>query len=711
MGRASFLFLGQSMKEENEKNSELEKREQATNKEVDESSENKSTVPYTVQDIEAVKSAIREKKGNNRLYIVGEDDENYYVAGYPIIWNSPDLAGHKVRGRIVGTKNADGSAGQWFTPDTDFDSPYLKSGTLYTDWEHGYAPAPEPQGKDEIVATIDTKSISDDEYGKFAIHAMKRHYRYAKDIKHLIEAGVVGSSTQAMRGHAKALPNGEITRWGLKRNTWTIEPMDATQIQRLAHPLKSLGYELPEIPEAEAEAGGTPAPNATNAGTDSHKSTKDIKETTMSTTDVVSRQDFEGLSANVKELTGAVAALKSALPAINNPGTATDTEPEKSVGDNYHIALKKDRDHAKSLAFKELTHDLTKSLPVSQQTKSFDQFDFNQQRAFRNFMRHGGQINALSPDEAALMAQKSVSKFDLELMLNAGMTMGEIKNTIQMTVGSLGGWAVPPSLQDGIIEEQGKLTPVLNQVTVIELQNSDSTHVVILDKRPAVFWGGECLDPGNTGMTFKTEELKTFSVGTRVCITRKMLESVNVAPLIQRQITEALMESKEAQYLTGSGVSGPTGVLPNGKNKFGITVVPSGNIDSLTTQGIINLTGALRQPYRANAVYYANRKTVTQIWGLTSPSGDYIWGPAACCKGDALPIIEAECMKDVAAKSFPIIYADWSGYYAVRKPGMVIERFHDSNTGSGKFIFELLAYEGGMPVELWKFAAQQVMEG
>ena len=202
----------------------------------------------------------------NALKTISSTDTELRVGNYLVLFGGRDL-----EGIASPRKNRDGSTGEYFTKATEFDSAYTDIGFLYVDWEHGQAPYDEPQ-KDDVLGYVDWKSARIDERGVFVERVLNRRNRYVQFLSELIDAGLIGNSSEAVSGDVEKTDDGAIKRWPLRRDTLTVSPMDSRMItgnqlaavKALSAKLPGLKSFLPAEPESNAkaagpEAGGTPA--------------------------------------------------------------------------------------------------------------------------------------------------------------------------------------------------------------------------------------------------------------------------------------------------------------------------------------------------------------------------------------------------------------------------------------------------------------------
>ena len=150
--------------------------------------------------------------------------------------------------------------GEHFTPQTDFESPYTKTGRLYVDWEHGMGKEVDGKtapGPDDVLGYVDWKTAKPDEMGMWVERILDRRNQYVKYLEVLIEAGMIGNSSATTNGGAEVSKSGEITRWPLERDTLTVMPMEPrmmtdnviSAVKGLAKTNPILEALLPEKPE------------------------------------------------------------------------------------------------------------------------------------------------------------------------------------------------------------------------------------------------------------------------------------------------------------------------------------------------------------------------------------------------------------------------------------------------------------------------------
>lgn len=148
----------------------------------------------------------------NCLKALSKSPNDLIVGNYMVLFGGRDLVG------------------EYFTKNTSFASNYTDIGTLYVDFEHGLDPDATGNDDSNVLGVVDWKSAKVDDKGIFVERVLNRRASYIDFLTELIEAGVIGTSSEAVRGKSVKKPNGEITSWPLKRDSLTVTPMEPRMV-------------------------------------------------------------------------------------------------------------------------------------------------------------------------------------------------------------------------------------------------------------------------------------------------------------------------------------------------------------------------------------------------------------------------------------------------------------------------------------------------
>ena len=148
----------------------------------------------------------------NHLKTLSKTENDLVVGNYIVLFGGRDLVG------------------EYFTKNTILDSAYTDIGTMYVDFEHGLDPDQMGMDENSVLGIVDWKSARFDDKGVFVERTLNRRARYVDLLAELIDAGVMGTSSQAVRGKVSKNNDGEITQWPLQRDSLTITPMEPRMV-------------------------------------------------------------------------------------------------------------------------------------------------------------------------------------------------------------------------------------------------------------------------------------------------------------------------------------------------------------------------------------------------------------------------------------------------------------------------------------------------
>lgn len=157
---------------------------------------------------------------SNSLKTVAKTETELVVANYMCFFGGRDL-----EGIASSRRNGDGTLGEFFSKNTVFESDYTATGQLMVDWEHGFQPDKGP-GRDDVLGYVDWKSSVVDDNGLWVQRVLNRRNKYVQFLEELLDAGLIGTSSEPVVSGVRKGTNGEIHNWPLKRDTLTVAPMD-----------------------------------------------------------------------------------------------------------------------------------------------------------------------------------------------------------------------------------------------------------------------------------------------------------------------------------------------------------------------------------------------------------------------------------------------------------------------------------------------------
>ena len=199
----------------------------------------------------------------------------------------------------------------------------------------------------------------------------------------------------------------------------------------------------------------------------------------------------------------------------------------------------------------------------------------------------------------------------------------QISNVLQEGVDADGGYLVPEEMDSRLIEKLTEDNIVRRLATTITTSGDHKINIAASDPAAAWIEEGGALDFGDA--KFAQILLDAHKLHVAVKITEELLydNAFNLESHIIKKFGEALANAEEDAFLNGDGTGKPTGIFDA---TGGGTVAKT--VSTVKTDDIIDLIYALRRPYRKNAVFIMNDKTIAGIRKLKDGNGQYLWQPS-----------------------------------------------------------------------------------
>lgn len=199
----------------------------------------------------------------------------------------------------------------------------------------------------------------------------------------------------------------------------------------------------------------------------------------------------------------------------------------------------------------------------------------------------------------------------------------QVSNVLQEGVDADGGYLVPEEYDERLITVLSEENIIRNLATTI--QTSGNHKINIASTEPAAAW----IDEGGSltfgDATFKQILLDAHKLHVAIKVTEELMydSAFNLESYITAQFGKALANAEEDAFLNGDGNNKPTGIFHESN---GGTFLEK--VTAIKADDVINLVHALKRPYRKNAVFITNDKTIAQIRKFKDSNGAFIWQPS-----------------------------------------------------------------------------------
>lgn len=392
----------------------------------------------------------------------------------------------------------------------------------------------------------------------------------------------------------------------------------------------------------------------------------------------------------------------SARPPFDNRQPANETARQAEVTRAAHVLRFGDIDAPTDMVMREVYQG------------DYRQAIHDQNQAFRVWLRTG--------QDSPHLHRQLWSAENVRSMLRDGLSVAEIRATMVEGMDELGGYAVPPDRQAEIIKRLRGLTAVRgggarvvqtasNMIEWVQMTGGNSRYT----GNVRGVWGDETTAGTAQNATMGLLQIPVNIYSYPIDVSRSLLEDAsNLEQILMEEIADALAIDEDEAFLIGEGTNKPYGILPGSANGLSLTekaLSLNGTGSDITVEGVKGLRRGVASQYRARAraSWIGNSGTAEDIELFQDGQGRFYFeylDEGEQFMGSAWR--ESEAMPDVGSNTYPIIFGDLSGYAIVERLGMSIDRFHDSNTGSKKFRFEVYRRIGGRVIETWKLAVGKV---
>lgn len=559
----------------------------------------------------------------NVLKALSETEDELVVGNHIVLFGGRDLTGYAVG------KNADGTLGEYFTKATDLESDYTKTGRLYVDFEHGRDPDEVGNTKHNILGFVDWKTKSIDNEGVFVKRVLYRRNKYVKMLEPLIKAGLIGTSSEAIPDLTKKSDNGEILKWGLVRDTLTVNPMEPRMLDENAlSAAKALAKIMPEL-------------NWLLPSNDTALPVEDDKAKSIKSMEIKNMEEKEIQSAVEKAVADALAKKEAQDKAV-----AEQAAKEKSIADAAYKQALEDMRNNKAPAFNTKTE-----LGFSEEKDAVP--------AFKHWMQTGQENGGLIRPDASF-----------DKIQNA-------KAAWNVTTGASGAFLVPDPLYSQIIAKRN-IASWVRQVPcqyfetpadhlLVPREDTSMTDFVLTAEAAAY---NE--DEGTVSQ--KDLILYKYTKLTKVNEEFLMYNTTNWESWFANALGRAVAGTENTIYTTATGTGEPEGIAVGATNS-GLTAA---SVDVILPSELTALIGKLGAGYNvpsecallmANATKWYLKGSTLSAGGfafMPTPQGGDFFGYTAVIDDDLAPY--------TTEGDKPVIFGNFNYYGVVEKPGMIVQR-------------------------------------
>jgi HK97 family phage major capsid protein len=302
--------------------------------------------------------------------------------------------------------------------------------------------------------------------------------------------------------------------------------------------------------------------------------------------------------------------------------------------------------------------------------------------AFLSFCRFG--LEGLSAEQKSLLAKDNVPAERKALSSAQGVE-----------------FLASPEVTNEIIKGVVEFSPI-RSVSRVRTTSAKSAKI---RKRTGTFaarWVGKTESrTETTGLKYGLEEMPTHEMYALVDIPFEDLEDsdFNLEAELQLEAAEQFGVAEGLSSVSGDAVGEWEGLLTNAAMAY----TPSGDVNLLTADGLIDLYFAVKDAYARNGTWMLSRGTIGRARKLKDSQNQYLWQPglAGALPSTLLdrPYVESVDMPAVAANSFPVVFGDFRrGHMVLDRVQMAVIRDQFTQAANGAVRFHFRKRSGGQVV-------------
>lgn len=287
----------------------------------------------------------------------------------------------------------------------------------------------------------------------------------------------------------------------------------------------------------------------------------------------------------------------------------------------------------------------------------------------------------VSKPSTAIMTEKVGRASDeyREGMLKALRTnFKQVSDVLQEGVDADGGYLVPEEYDRRLIQTLDEENIMRKLAT--KIKTSGEHKINIAATKPAAAWieEGGALSFGDA--TFSQILMDAHKLHVAIKVTEELLydNAFNLESYIIDQFGRALANAEEDAFLNGTGVGQPLGLFAtNGGGDVLGTLTAA-----LKGDDILDLIYGLKRPYRKNAAFIVNDKTLAQIRKLKDNNGAYLW-QASYQAGEPDKIMGYSVYTSAFAPDDKIAFGDFSYYNIGDRGARSFKQLNELFAGNG----------------------------
>lgn len=199
----------------------------------------------------------------------------------------------------------------------------------------------------------------------------------------------------------------------------------------------------------------------------------------------------------------------------------------------------------------------------------------------------------------------------------------QVSNILQEGVDGDGGYLVPTEYDKRIIDKLHEENIMRKLGTTIKTNGEHKINIAATKTAAVWIEEGKPITFGDA--TFEQIFLDAHKVGAAIKVTEELLydSAFPLEDYILKMFGQAISDEEEDKFFNGNGTTQPTGLFHATKGGQ----IAGTLTTALKSDDMLDLVYTLKRPYRKNAAFIMNDRTLLGLRKLKDNNGAYIWQP------------------------------------------------------------------------------------
>ena len=269
-------------------------------------------------------------------------------------------------------------------------------------------------------------------------------------------------------------------------------------------------------------------------------------------------------------------------------------------------------------------------------------------------------------------------------------TNAEVRNALSVGVDSEGGYLVPDTYENHLVEALHD-EMVIRRLAHVFTTASGSHKIPVVASHGSANWVEESGEIPETTETFGQQHIGAHKLTALIKVSEELLNdsAFDLEDYFRREFARRISNAEELAFVIGDGNGKPVGLFSDDEGAE--TGVTAASATEITADEVINLYYSLRSPYRKKAVWLLNDSTINAIRLLKDKNGQYLWQPALKEGApDTLlgrPVYTSTAIPSIGAGQKVMAFGDLSYYWIGDREGNSFRRLNELYATKGQVGF------------------------